>query len=79
MVKIDKGIPLPPRRRGGGAGRTGRAPIYPWREMEIGDSFFLPDIEPHLISSLAAGAAQRTGRKFATRIEGDGVRVWRIR
>jgi len=30
-VKVDKGIPLPPRRN---ANR-----VYPWNELEVGDSF----------------------------------------
>ena len=35
-VTIEKTVPMP---RG-----TGRAIIYPWDEMEVGDSFFYPPL-----------------------------------
>lgn len=34
MIKIDKNIPCPPRRSGND--------VYPFRQMAIGDSFYLP-------------------------------------
>ena len=32
MFEIESGVPVPPKRA-----------IYPWREMKVGDSFFVPD------------------------------------
>lgn len=49
---------------------------YPWLEMEIGESFFVPKTSfPH-----AAGATKRYApRRFTTRREKNGIRVWRIK
>jgi len=66
-IKIEKGVPVP-------LGGRGRAK-YPWRQMKVGDSFFAPAtrrINPRM-------AEQSTGFKFATRVEGDGVRIWRVK
>lgn len=51
---------------------------WPWKGMEVGDSVF--------IGAELSGKAQASchvyghfcGKKFTTRKEGDGVRVWRI-
>jgi hypothetical protein len=70
MIKIEKGIPTPPRSR------------YPLRDMEIGDSIFVPGKTSLGFSGYVASASQKTGFKFATRkaIEDGvtGLRVWRI-
>ena len=75
-IKIDKGVPLPPVPAKGGAGRK---PKYPWREMQVGDSFFAAS-DKKLFSTTKAG--QSLNMKFATRkTEENGVRgfrVWRI-
>lgn len=72
--KIDKGIPLPPPAKGG---RNGK---YPWREMEVGDSFFMPGAARSGAPQYLAG--QRTGFRFSSRgvIENGvkGRRIWRI-
>lgn len=76
--QIEKNVPLPPR------GGPGRPYIYPFRDMEVGDSFLVPcgdnerDREKtHRRLTGAWKAVQ--GRKFtARRIVGEGVRVWRI-
>ena len=75
--KIEKGVPLPP-----GAGRKGRNK-YPWYEMEVGDSCFLPDADPRAVSQAASNVARRNnGLRFATRAVTEngvkGVRVWKI-
>jgi len=77
-IKIRKGGPVPPK----GAKGIRRKASYPWRTMDVGDSFVFP---PYVsISSAAAhtiNAGRRTGRKFTARIikEGSKVRVgcWR--
>lgn len=81
-ITIDKGIPLPPSR--GALGRT----IYPFADMEIGDSIRLPvrsgktpEQDRSRLSSCAASFCKRHPRyKFTTRIVDDGkaVRVWRV-
>lgn len=73
-IQIDKGVPLPKRR-------LPSEPMYPWRSMEIGDSFFVEKRGASMTKqALAAGKA--SNRKFITRsVEENGVtgiRVWRI-
>lgn len=68
-IKIDKGIPLPPR---GGRQR------YPWQEMEVGDSFFVEGASVRSLSAAAAQVGRRSGRKFSLRTVEGGVRCWRV-
>jgi hypothetical protein len=65
-VKIDKNIPMPPARPKG--------QIYPWEEMEIGDSF--------LSRATTASLAQYANNKYKPKhfrvgLEGKYFRVWR--
>lgn len=72
-IKIDKGIPIPPRLNNGG-----RPAAYPFSEMQVGDSFVYSGNSKAAISTTSA-ASRRLGFKFTTRVEGDGlVRIWRI-
>ena len=73
MTKIDKDIPIPKI-----SGRTGCPPKYPFRMMEVGDSFFIAGK-----SATISGLFLRyMPRKFTCRsvVENDisGVRIWRI-
>lgn len=80
---IEKGVPLPPRRTGAGSGRPA---VYPWREMEVGDSFAVPfgdrSARKALVSMTrsASDARRRIGGgvRFSCRTEGDCVRIWRV-
>jgi len=74
-IKIDKGIPIPPKRN-----NTAR---YPWAGLKIGESFFASPPEKHGawwrcgMSSNASIWGRKLARKFTVRQEGEGVRVWR--
>jgi len=63
-------IPLPPART-----------LYPWQDMEVGDSFLVPG--PHdkvsggKVRSAACDYGRRNGKAFSVRAECDGLRVWR--
>lgn len=78
-IQIDKGIPIPLLSRGGG-----RPWRWPFREMEIGDSFStqFKDGETSTkalrrVDYLYAG--KRLGRKYTGRtLEENGVRVVRV-
>ncbi len=83
MLPIETGIPLPKPKS--------RPRIYPLKEMQKGDSFFLvvPADPPETFEHRRAGrqkrmaAVLRTQRvrtigKFIARQVDDGVRVWRI-
>lgn len=77
MVDLRSDIPIP------GTGRKRRAANYPWRTMEVGQSFYVPN-QRSAISGCFQMAA-RYGRKFTWREEvadlyGErhvGARVWR--
>ena len=70
-IKVDKGIPIPKwqqRRK------------YPWREMKVGDSFFVAgEKDTHRMASAANGIRKLLKMEFVTRTEKGGVRVWRVR
>ena len=86
MFKIDKNIPLPPHKRAGGKTPKGK---YPFRKMQIGDSFLYPEPENNRAERLRIGAliinsARSSGiatkkMKFTTRRVKDGIRCWRIK
>ena len=68
-MKIEKGLPRPvmrERRR------------YPYREMELGDSFWVAEIGLQVMMNTNYRWGKRLGRRFVARAEGGGVRVWRI-
>lgn len=73
-MEIDKGIPIPERRKAFSK--------YPFKEMEIGDSFFI-DKKLTTISSVAFQATKKTGYKFSLRTVEEkkkkGTRCWRIK
>lgn len=73
--KIEKGVALP-RARGGTVKR------YPWREMEIGDSIFIPcengETPAQVMMRLGGSLAYARPFVFTRRRMPDGVRVWRI-
>lgn len=70
MIKVDKNITLPKPFR------PGKPPIYPWEDMEIGDSFVAPS---KVKSSVVAANRRHSPMKFTCRDMGDGkFRVWRI-
>lgn len=76
MVQIEKGVPMPEIRPGGG-----RRPKYPWLKLEIGDSFILPieKIKIHNARHLVQETEKRYNLKFVTEKTDAGLRVWRAK
>lgn len=70
MIMIDKGVPLPPSRKG--------LSKYPWKDMAVGDSVFIQNAIRTTLLPQVYRAARRYGIKFTARTCSDGVRVWRI-
>ena len=70
---IDKDVPVPDKIK---------KYKYPLREMEIGDSFFIPARVPSQMSSYISVSKSATGFEYTSRsvIEDGikGVRVWRV-
>lgn len=83
MFTIEDNIAIPAKRAFGG----GRASRYPVRDLEAGQSFFVPDTngKRHAAAILAAAKTVRKmhpERRFVTRAVTEngvsGVRVWRV-
>jgi hypothetical protein len=75
-IAIDKDIALwPVGTRGTGKLRNN---AYPWREMKIGDSFYVPDILYLSMKSTVVYQEKMTGRVYRLRTFDTGVRVWRV-
>jgi hypothetical protein len=68
---IEKGIPIP-------SVRGGKIEKYPWSQLAVGDSFFVP---PGMRISGYRGYRSRKGdgKKFTTRKMDGGIRVWRVK
>ena len=72
MIPIDKGVPIP-------EAKCDLTPKYPWRTMEVGDSFLVTDEKGK--KSVGGGTntmGKKLGRKFTTRVVEEGIRVWRV-
>ena len=49
---------------------------YPWNDMEIGDSFFVPGDEGNNVSS---SHRRKYGEEHTTRRVNGGIRIWRTK
>lgn len=82
LYPIRKGVPLPDKKPPPFK-TTGAASIYPWRRMEVGDSFLA--LPKHQMTSMAVRAAAneqgaRLGRVFSVRTDEQGrLGVWRTK
>ena len=70
--EISSTIPIPEPKRG-------RRPKYPWRQMNVGDSFFVPGRKTTFIAGIAWNQKNRYGTEWTCRAIDGGVRVWRIK
>ncbi len=70
--KIEDGHAIPASRRA-----TVRRAKYPWADLEVGQSFFVPGAALRSMGSTASHAGRRSGKKFIARAVEGGVRVWR--
>jgi len=71
--KIEKGIAIPERKGG--------TVKYPFEQMEVGDSFFVPEsaeVRRSNFSNSASSYGKRTGKKFTVRKVEGGWRCWRV-
>jgi hypothetical protein len=63
---VEKSVPLPEGKK-----------RYPYKEMEIGDSFFVGEGKLQVVCNANYRASKRLGMQFIARKEVEGVRVWR--
>jgi hypothetical protein len=72
QINVEKGFPIPEVRKDS-------MRKYPWKEMEIGDSFFLEGITRNRAGSICNGGMRNnSGKKFSYRSIDGGVRIWRV-
>jgi hypothetical protein len=73
MLIIDKNVPFNRTEKTGSGVKK-----YPFKEMEVGDSFLITD--PDLAASIRVQASVRSklGKKFTCRSGPDGIRVHRV-
>jgi hypothetical protein len=82
--RIDKGVPLPPARRGNGARKGGgRRWARTLARMEVGDSFFLAGFTADQARNAMYYSTEKYSATIAVRpvVERGvaGVRVWRTK
>lgn len=74
-MEVERGVPLPHQAR-----RVSKYRL-PLGEMEVGDSFYLTVKEDNVfasVRSLISRYGKTFGRRYATRVQDGGFRVWRI-
>ena len=69
MYEIEKGVPLPEEKK---------KHNYPYEDLQVGESFFVPDGNMNLLCNYNRVRGKRLERKFVCRKEGKGIRVWRV-
>jgi hypothetical protein len=69
-IKIDKNVPIPET--------SGAGALYPFAEMEVGDSFYVEGKTTAQLQNSASHWRKRKGWKFRTRTEDKGARIWRV-
>lgn len=68
VINTEQGVPVP-------AARTRN--VYPYKTMNVGDSFFVRDGKLQIVCNANWKNGKRLNKKFVARREADGVRVWR--
>ena len=69
-IQVETGIPAPLEARHGQR-------EYPIVEMDVGQSFLVPNGNPNSIAASACRFGRQLGRKYRTAKVQGGVRVWR--
>ena len=73
--QISNDVPIPANRAHGNA-------KYPWRDMQVGSSFFIPGRTAGALAGAKSTAKKNTGFRFTTRTVTEngvnGCRVWRV-
>ena len=71
-MHTDSGVPIPHGIQ------KGRPAKYPWRTMQVGESFLAPHIPLRSMRGMAHRSQLTTGYKYECRAEETGTRVWRM-
>ena len=70
MVKIEKGVPAPEERK--------QRKRYPFHQMDVGDSVLISHGDAMSARVSARYHGTRYSKKFTSKKEDDGVRIWRV-
>ena len=78
-IKVESDVAIPPPRRVGWV-RRGVPSKYPWRQLAVGDSFFVETTgnPGYRLSGSRSWAEKTLGIKITQRQEGTGVRFFRV-
>ena len=68
MYQVEKGVPVPEV-----------SSKYPFKQMDVGDSFVFELDKKKQVSAAANHYAKKTGFGFTIREDGDGFRIWRVK
>jgi hypothetical protein len=69
MFLIEKGVDI---------GVDQKRVSWPWKNMDVGDSVLFEGSFAHRAQVNCHVYGRQSGKKFSSRKEGDGMRVWRI-
>lgn len=74
VFKIEKTIPIPKASKG-------RPSLYPWSELQVGDSFYIPhQNSPYtMLRGYNLKKSKKKQIKIRRKLEGTGQRIWRIK
>ena len=80
-MKIEQNIEIPALAQDGSNGRiTGKRRVYPFGDMEIGDSILIEDEGKYKKARSAARSfSDRNSILLEYRITEDGMRIWRTK
>ena len=68
VIEVERGLEMPTPRV---------VYLYPYEEMDVGDSFTVPVAARQKVLNANYRASKRLGLKFMAKTEGDIVRIWR--
>lgn len=76
MFQIERDVPLTQAKRAKG----GAPSVYPFHQMSVGDSFFVPSAvqRAKIVRNAADWHAKRYGTQFRVLIVEGGSRCWRV-
>lgn len=72
MFKLTNKV-APPKRV-----KLGRPTVYPFPQMEVGDSFLVPFEKVASARACASYHAKKTKRKFTVKENKNTARIWRV-
>jgi hypothetical protein len=77
--EIEK-VPLPSRFGSSKRAKPRTKIVLPFGEMEVGDSFFIPKEQkkPTTIAARASEYGKKHDKRFTTKFDEEGCRVWRV-